>query len=144
MFMKQSMGEDENGEPVFPTYRQATEMYDFEIRRLKDAQAKAAEQRGGSEESPVKTERTNPPRDPQDSSSGTTTGGGVKRNKKPLGADFLKSNLGTYSGLRGAARLNEQYINKPLGNLWGASTQIGNQLIKGSKAAGDWLLRENK
>ena len=137
MFMKQPIGEDELGAPVFPTYRQATETYEFGIRELKDAQAKAAGQRGGSEEPPVKTEKTIPPRDSQDSSSGTTTGGVQRTN-------LLDTNLGVYSGLRGAARLNEQYINKPLSNLWGASTQIGNQLIKGSKAAGDWLLRENK
>ncbi len=62
--------------------------------------------------------------------------------KKPIGSDFLKTNLGTYSGLKGGARLLEKHVNKPLRNIWGASTRLGQGMINVGGRAGKFLLEE--
>lgn len=49
---------------------------------------------------------------------------------KPFGADFLQSNLGTYSGLRGAAYLNDRIINEPLRQTYDASKRFGKWLLQ--------------
>ena len=61
---------------------------------------------------------------------------------KPLGQDFLKTNLAKYTGLNAAAKFNRQNINQPLSNIWGASTKIGQGMINAGGNAGKFLLQE--
>jgi len=89
-------------------------------------------------------------RSPYDLGAGTRGMGGIDTDPRsvkpgePLGSDFLQTNLGVYSGLNAAAKLNNKYINQPLSNIWGASTKLGEGMISAGSKLADFLGRKYK